>query len=157
MTATLRSDGTLVVRAHDVLWLWIAAALLVGAAAIWLVPPTKGHPALGSAALIVVAVAALAAYQDRVAEFRPRERRVHWMRRTLRGRERGTLRFDGISAVALIESRRRSTSTYTLCLLTGGRRFVLTGSRNVARARYEEVGRTIAEVLSVGRVVPFVA
>ena len=157
MTTLVRPDGTLVVRAHDVAWLWIAGALLVGAPLVLLLPPTKGSAALGAGAMVVIAVAALAAYEDRVAEFRPAERRVHWSRRTLFRREAGTLRYAGITGVQLIERQQRSSRTYGLVLLTGGRRFALHGSTRGGRARYEAAGRAIAAALSAGdgREVPF--
>ena len=158
MTTTRTSTGILVVRAHDVAWLWIAGGLLLGAIAVPFVGVTRGSSALGSAAMVIVAVVALAAYEDRVAEFRPTEGRVHWMRRTLRRRERGTLRFDGITAVELVRTQRRSSHTYGLYLLTGGRRFALHGSTTGARTQYEEAGRAIARLLNTGdREVPFLA
>ena len=159
MTTLHRPDGTLVVRAHDVAWLWIAGALLVGAAVVPFLTPTKGSAALGAGAMVLVAVVALAAYEDRVAEFRPAEQRVHWRRRTLFRREEGTLRYAGITGVQLVERRGRGAATYGLELLTGGRRFALHGSTKGGRARHEAAGRAVAAALSAGdgREVPFVA
>ncbi|GLC24821.1 hypothetical protein [Roseisolibacter agri] len=158
MTTLYRPDGTLVVRAHDVAWLWIAGALLVGAVLLLslpLAPPMKGSPILGAGAMTLVAVAALAAYEDRVAEFRTAEQRVHWSRRTLFRREQGTLRYEGITAVELVERRGR-TATYGLVLHTGGRRFALHGSTTSRRARYEAAGGAVAAALSDdAREVPF--
>ena len=160
MTTSHRPDGTLVVRAHDVAWLWIAGALLIGAVLLLslpLAPPMKGSPVLGAGAMALIAVAALAAYEDRVAEFRTAEQRVAWTRRTLFRRERGTLRYAGITAVELVEQRQRSSHTYGLVLLTGGRRFALHGSTRSGRARYETAGRAIVAALhdGDGREVPF--
>ncbi|MDF1505144.1 hypothetical protein [Roseisolibacter sp. H3M3-2] len=149
MTHLLRPDGTLVVRCHDVAWLWIGLALIAGSVVLPFFPPSRGSAAVGSLVMLLIGTGAFAAYSDRVAEFRPAEGRMVWTRRTLWKRERGALRLDGIEAVELVARRSRSSFTYGLDLLTGGRRFALHGSTSSGRRKFEEAGRAVAEVVGV--------
>lgn len=170
MKLSTRADGALVVRSPGAGWLWAAAAAAAAGAVLVVFSDSMRsgrasisipeHPLverwIPTVFCLLFAAVFLAAYERSTYVFRPGDRRVHWTRRRLWGERRGTLDVSGITSVLLVEGRRKGSPTYQLALLTGGRRFVLSGTSTGDRAAHVRAGEAIAAALSAERNVPFV-